>query len=230
MSHSFTDTPRVLYLLRALFEVLLDITLLYFLSYLFFGHWTCTCGISEMVWNTNLQNKSMVIRQVTLIERTAMKTDYTANCPSAQAWNKNISKLICGLMLSLNEVFNKSFIKLMATTDACFSQALLWKTVLPLIQGNMQRNGYYLKKIEWSNLHTTADAWAVGNILGCWILFFTIHLSVFLLFMLLCSVAFRKLHKGTWTLSPCWISLIPACLLCEWWFEGGSLASFKTNL
>lgn len=137
VSLSFTDTPRVLYLLRRLFKVLLDITLLYFLCYLFFGHWPGTCSISEMVWNTNLQNKSTVIRQVTLIERVAMKTDYTANCPSAQARNKNISKLICGLMLPFNAVSNKSFIKLMATTDACFSQALLWKIVLPLIQGDM---------------------------------------------------------------------------------------------
>lgn len=136
-SLSFTDTPRILDLLRPSFKGLLDITLLYFLIYLFFGHWTCTCSVSEMVWNTNLQNKSAVIRQVTLIERVAMKTDYTANCPSAQAWNKNISKLICGLVLPFNAVSNKSFIKLMATTDACFSQALLWKTVPPLIQGDM---------------------------------------------------------------------------------------------
>lgn len=67
----------------------------------------------------------MVIRQVTLTERVAVKTDYTANCPSAQTQNKNISKLICGLMLPFNAVSNISFIKLMATTDACFSQALL---------------------------------------------------------------------------------------------------------
>lgn len=77
------------------------------------------CSISEMVWNTNLQNRSTVIRQVTLIERVAMKTDYTANCPSAQARNKNISKLICGLMLPFNAVSNKSFIKLMATHNWC---------------------------------------------------------------------------------------------------------------
>lgn len=136
-SLSFTDTPRVLDLLRPLFKGLLDITLLNFLICLFFGHWTCTYSISEMMWNTNLQYKSTVTRQVTLIERVAMKTDYTANCPSAQARNKNISKLICGLVLPFNAVSNKSFIKLMATTDACFSQALLWKTVLPLIQGDM---------------------------------------------------------------------------------------------
>lgn len=134
ISLSFIDTPRVLYLLKSPFKVPMDIILLYFLSYLFFGHWTCTCS---MLWNINLQDKSTVIRQVTLIERVAVKTDYTANCPSAQTRNKNISKLICGLMLPFNAVSNKSFIKLMATTDACFSQARLWKIVLPLIQGDM---------------------------------------------------------------------------------------------
>lgn len=39
----------------------------------------------------------------------------------------------------------------------------------------------------------------------------------FLLLMLLCLVAFRKLCKGICPLSPCWMSLTPACLLCEWW-------------
>lgn len=130
----FIDNPRVLYLLKSLFKVSLDILLLYFLNYLFFGHWTCTCSICDMLWNINLQNKSTVIIQVTLIERVDVKTDYTANCPSAQTWNKNISKLICGLMLPFNAVSNKSFIKLMITTDGCFSQALLWKVVLPLIE------------------------------------------------------------------------------------------------
>lgn len=65
------------------------------------------------------------MRQVTLMEGVAVKTDYTANCPFAQTQNKNISKLICELMLPLNAVSNKSFIKLLATADACFSQALL---------------------------------------------------------------------------------------------------------
>lgn len=134
ISLSFIDTPTVLYLLKSPFKVPMDIILLYFLSYLFFGHWTCTCSVSEELWNINLQNKNMVIRQVTLTERVAVKTDYTANCPSAQTRNKNISKLICGLMLPFNAVSNISFIKLMATTDACFLQALLWKIVLPLIQ------------------------------------------------------------------------------------------------
>lgn len=134
LSLYFIDTSRVLYLLKSPFKVFLDIFLLYFLNSLFFGHWTCTRSISGMLWNIDLRNKSTVITRVTLIERVAVKTDYTANCPSAQTWNKNISKLICGLMLPFNAVSNKSFIKLMITTDGCFSQALLWKVVLPLIK------------------------------------------------------------------------------------------------
>lgn len=135
ISLSFTDTPGVLYLLRHLFKVLLDITLLYFLSIFWSLAW-----YMQHFWD-GVKYKPAKQEHGYKTSDPDRKGGYEnwlhSNCPSAQARNKNISKLICGLMLPFNAVSNKSFIKLMATTDACFSQALLWKIVLPLIQGDM---------------------------------------------------------------------------------------------